>query len=133
MFQVDGFWYKLIENVLLAFLPVLASLAVGALYAWARKTWAQFKEHSPDIAYILEEAASMAVMAAEQAGAAGYITEKKEYALGIAQAFLNAKGIKIDLALLDAAIEAAVFKELNSNKIQAASFTGLLSSTGEKD
>lgn len=130
---MDDFWYKLIENLLIAFLPVLASLAVGALYAWARKTWAQFKEHSPDIAYILEEAASMAVMAAEQAGAAGYITEKKEYALGIAQAFLNAKGIKIDLALLDAAIEAAVYKELNSNKIQAASFTGLLSSTGEKD
>ena len=113
---MDDFWYKLIENILLAFLPVLASLAAGALFAWLRKTWAQFKAEKPDIAWILESAASMAVAAAEQAGAAGCITDKKNYALGVAQAYLDAKGVKIDLALLDAAIEAAVFNQLNSGK-----------------
>lgn len=116
MFQVDGFWYKLIENILLAFLPVLASLAAGALFAWLRKTWAQFKAEKPDVAWILEQAASMAVAAAEQAGAAGYITDKKNYALDMAQAYLDAQGIKISLDLLDAAIEAAVFNEINKGK-----------------
>lgn len=116
MFQVDGFWYKLIENLLLAFLPVLASLAAGALFAWLRKTWAQFKAEKPDVAWILEQAASMAVAAAEQAGAAGYITDKKNYALDMAQAYLDAQGIKINLDLLDAAIEAAVFNEINGKK-----------------
>ena len=113
---MDDFWYKLIENILLAFLPVLASLAAGALFAWLRKTWAQFKAEKPDVAWILEQAASMAVAAAEQAGAAGYITDKKNYALDMAQAYLDAQGIKINLDLLDAAIEAAVFNEINKGK-----------------
>lgn len=113
---MDDFWYKLIENILLAFLPVLASLAAGALFAWLRKTWAQFKAEKPDAAWILEQAASMAVAAAEQAGAAGYITDKKNYALDMAQAYLDAQGIKINLDLLDAAIEAAVFNEINKGK-----------------
>lgn len=117
---MDEFWVKLIQNVLLAFLPVIASLAAGALYAWLRKTWAQFKNEKPDIAWILEQAAAMAVQAAEQAGAAGFIKDKKEYALGIAQLYLDSKGLKIDLALLDAAIEAAVFAEFNKNKPKPA-------------
>ena len=116
---MDDFWYKLIENILLAFLPVLASLAAGALFAWLRKTWAQFKAEKPDVAWILEQAASMAVAAAEQAGAAGYITDKKNYALDMAQAYLDAQGIKINLDLLDAAIEAAVFNEINKGKVTA--------------
>ena len=117
---MDEFWMKLIQNLLLAFLPILASLAAGALFAWLRKTWAEFKAAKPDVAWILEQAAAMAVQAAEQAGAAGFIKDKKEYALGIAQLYLDSKGLKIDLALLDAAIEAAVFAEFNKNKPKPA-------------
>lgn len=117
---MDEFWMKLIQNILLAFLPVIASLAAGALYSWLRKTWAEFKAAKPDVAWILEQAAAMAVQAAEQAGAAGFIKDKKEYALGIAQLYLDSKGLKIDLALLDAAIEAAVFAEFNKNKPKPA-------------
>ena len=113
---MDGFWYKFIESLLLAFAPVLASLAAAALVALVRKWWAEFKQAQPDAAFWLEQAASMAVQAAEQAGMAGYIQDKKQYALEVAQRYLDAKGIKIDVELISDAIEAAVFAELNKGK-----------------
>jgi len=115
---MDEFWYRLIENLMLAFLPVLASLAAGALIAWIRKSWAEFKELRPDIAYYLEQAANMAVTAAEQAGAQGFIEDKKNYALDIAQRYLDAKGIKVDIELIEAAIEAAVLTEINGGQVK---------------
>jgi len=64
----------------------------------------------------LEEAAVFAVMAAEQAGAAELIKDKKVYAFDIAERWLELRGIKIDLDLIDAAIEAAVYEKFNAGK-----------------
>lgn len=57
--------------------------------------------------------AKQAVQVAEQTGLAKTGEEKKAEAIRVAQVYLNAYGIKIDVAQVAAAIEAAVFSELN--------------------
>jgi hypothetical protein len=100
-------------NFLLLVGPVLASLLAAYLAGKARKAWAEFKAEQPDAAYWLAWAAEAAVRAAEQAGMKQAIGSKKDYAIRAAQNWLALKGIKVDLALLEAAIEGAVWKELN--------------------
>ena len=41
-------------------------------------------------------------------------TEKKTYALRLATDYLAARGVKLDVALIEGAIEAAVFEELHT-------------------
>lgn len=107
---------KFVEALLLALAPLLASLAAAWLLAVARKAWADFRAAEPGKSYWIEEIASIAVRAAEQAGMAGYVEDKKTYALHIAERWLAAKGLRIDLELIDAAIEAAVWEELNKDR-----------------
>ena len=111
---------KFVEALLLALAPLLASLAAAWLLAAARKAWADYRAAEPGKAYWIEEIASIAVRAAEQAGLAGYIENKKDYALHIAERWLAAKGLRIDLELIDAAIEAAVWEELNKDRERPA-------------
>jgi len=66
--------------------------------------------------------ARMAVLAAEQAGLAGLVTDKKAAAINAAQAMLADRGLTIDLMALDAAIEAAVAAELNRPAINDAAY-----------
>lgn len=54
---------------------------------------------------------AQAVLAAEQYGGPG--TEKKKTAVMLADNWLQARGYKVDLNSLDAAIEAAVYEEIN--------------------
>lgn len=56
--------------------------------------------------------ARQAVAVAEQTGIAATAEEKKAEAIRVAQVYLNAYGIKIDVGQISAAIEAAVFTEL---------------------
>lgn len=106
------FLQKFLEFVM----PFLALALFGLLVSLARKAWVEVKEHRPDVAFALEEAARMAVMAAEQSNLAGLVKEKKAFALKIAEDYLALKGIKVDLHLIDAAVEAAVFEEINKQK-----------------
>ena len=114
--STPDFLSTLAQELALQFGPLLAA----ALIAWGLKEfgkfWISFKQNKPDVAYALESAAVMAVHAAEQAGAAGYISNKKTYAVDIAQKWLKAKGVSIDLELIMAAIEAAVLTEFNRFK-----------------
>jgi hypothetical protein len=113
---VNEFWSALIQNVLMGFVPVLASLLVAYLFAQFKLAWAKFQAARPDITSQMEWAARIAVNAAEQAGSAGIIAGKKEYALDFAEKWLKAQGFTVDLHLLDGAIEAAVYEELNKDK-----------------
>jgi hypothetical protein len=108
--------YTALNITLQAILPLLAVAASGWLVSKARLYWAQFKEAQPNVANTLGWAASVAVSAAEQAGAAQLIQDKKAYALQVAQALLKARGIGIDLIALDGAIEAAVYDRFNNPK-----------------
>ena len=105
-----------LQAVLIAILPGLAVAAFKWLWAKANTVWAELSERYPSVTDLLGQAASFAVSAAEQEGAAGLITDKKEYALAIAEKWLSEHGVTIALDLLSAAIEAAVYDEINHYK-----------------
>lgn len=107
---MDELWWKLLEQVLLVVLPVLAAAATAWIAQKVREGAARLTEHQRKV---LLAVVQTAVLAAEQAGAAGYVKDKKAYALEVAQGWLKQQGVKIDLGLLDAAIEAAVLEEFN--------------------
>ncbi len=109
-------WNKILETVIMVLIPVLIPALVAYLVALTKKAWAQAKEAKPDLMWALEEAARFAVQAAEQSQLSGLVSDKKAYALQIAEDYLASKNIKIDLHLIDAAVESAVWAELNKDK-----------------
>ena len=107
MEEFYAFLWKLLEGVLIAVLPVLATTLTVWLVQKIREIG---KDMSAEVVYSIEAAARIAVDAAEQAGLAGLIENKKEYALGFAQEYLDRRGVKVNLSLLDGLIEAAVME-----------------------
>jgi len=101
-------WSKILESVLLVVLPILATALTTWVLAKIGVEWQRFKNAKPDIADLLARGALFAVQAAEQMGLAKLIDDKKTYALQIAEDWLLLKGVKIDLHLIEAAIEKAV-------------------------
>ena len=105
MDAVYAFLWKLLENVLVAVLPIL----VTAITAWVvQKVREIGKTLNEKQMVAIQTAVNIAVSAAEQAGLAGLIDSKKQYALDLAQSFLNKQGIKVNVSLLEGIIEAAV-------------------------
>ena len=111
-----------LQKLLEYFLPILAVALVGFLAAKIKYFLAESKAWNPKITSLLEEAAVFAVMAAEQAGAAKLIESKKEYAFDIAERWLELRGVHIDLDLIDAAIEAAVYEKFTAGKTYGIGF-----------
>ena len=109
MIEFQEIGVKVLNAVLMAALPALAVSLTGAVIAWARKTWAEFKRTEPGIADQVAFYARIAVEAAEQAGAAKLVEDKKRYALDIAQRWLEQNGLgDIDVELIAAEIERQV-------------------------
>lgn len=105
------------EGVLLAIAPVLASMVAAWLIAKIKEAWAAARiAVGEEWAWVLDMAATKAVYAAEQAKLGELIENRKAYALDLAQQFLKDRGYEIDLALIDAAIEAAILEQFNLNK-----------------
>ncbi|MBP7213322.1 MAG: hypothetical protein KBA03_03725 [Anaerolineaceae bacterium] len=113
-------WNLILANVLtevLAYLlPLLVVALVSAIVTWAVKQWGLAKAANPALTEVLEQAALIAVRAAEQAGISGLIENKKEYAISIVEAWLKKQGLPIDIDVIAAAIEAAVWEEFNSEQ-----------------
>ena len=107
---MSNFWSGILQQVLSITLPPLAVALVALVIAWIRKVE---KGLSADVMDSINLAVMMAVNAAEQAGAAQLIADKKEYALDLAQQYLAKQGIKLDLSLLDGMIESAVKTQIN--------------------
>ena len=105
-----------LQSLLEFLLPIVAVAVISVLVSWAKLLWAKAQSWNPDTTDLLEEAAKIAVTAAEQAGAAELIEDKKSYAMDIAERWLDQHGISIDIELIDAAIEAAVYQQFNSDK-----------------
>jgi hypothetical protein len=114
------------QKFLEAALPVLASLLAAWLVAKIRQAWSQLSAKDPELAYWLSSGADMAVNAAEQAQLAGLISDKKIYALGVLEKYLAEHGVKLDLVVMSAAIEAAVWTEINRDKAVAEKKTGFV-------
>jgi hypothetical protein len=108
------FLSELAQSVLLAIAPIIASALAAWLIGMARAAWAKAKQTVGDEwAWALDEGAKIAVRAAEQLKLAEIIEDKKDYAVATLQAYLDERGLKVDLAVLEAAIEAAVLSEFN--------------------
>ena len=110
-------------NLALLALPVIAAFLVALLRAWVKKVLQDLENAKPDFAYALETAVGLAVKAAEGMALAGFIEDKKQYAFEIAQEWLDDNGWdEVNVELLDAAIESAVFAKFNSEGAKISAF-----------
>ncbi len=106
------------QELLVAIAVPLAGLLAGLLIAKIKQAWAS-AESKIDERYVwmIDEAVRVAVLAAEQSKLAEHIDNKKEYAIDAATRYLEARGFKIDLALISDRIEAAVMELFNKGKV----------------
>jgi len=116
---------KVIEAILIAILPPLAVVLVSVVLAHAKRVWGDLKQCYPSVTDLVEQAAVFAVQAAEQAGAAELIKDKKQYAIQIAEAWLVANHITTDIDLIGAAIEKAVLELFNSDDETPTGYEGV--------
>jgi hypothetical protein len=108
---VTQFLNVFLPPVLVALAGLLAGLAVQGL----RLLGAKIKEAQPELFEQMQWIAQTAVLAAEQAGAAGLIADKKEYAIEVVEAWLTQYGYgDVDVVMIEAAVEKAVLEEFNS-------------------
>lgn len=115
---MDEFWKVFANNLLMAFAPVLAGLLAALIISWVRLLWARVAAEKPQLAEVLHQAATLAVMAAEQSGMSGYVADKKRYAIDYLQNYLISQGWgAINIELIEGAIEAAVLEQFNSDKV----------------
>lgn len=118
MEQIMQFLSVFAEGVLLAIAPVLASMVAAWLIAKIKEAWAKARAAAGEWVWVLDALAEKAVNAAEQANMAGLIQDKKEYAMEIVAKFLADQGLTINIALIDAAIEAAVLEQFNKGRVK---------------
>ena len=100
---------EIAEKVLITVTPIIA----GMIAAWLVKLISQADVKLREMVgeewkWALDTAASMAVRAAEQMKITGLIEDKKDFAVATVEAYLDEHGLKVDLSLVEVAIEAAV-------------------------
>lgn len=107
----------LLQTMITVFVPVIAAFAVS----WLRTKSAEIKSQIPvNQMALAEQLIAQFVKAAEQSGlknelmAAG--SAKKAMVLQLAETELTKKGINLDLEVLSAMIEAAVYEEFTKSK-----------------
>ena len=111
-------WNEILTQVLIVLLPPLAVALSRWAWAKASELFAEIEEMKPQLADFLRQAAYFAVTAAEQAKLGDALIVKKDYALTVAEKYLEENfGLKVDISLLDAAIEKAVWEEFNSDPL----------------
>lgn len=115
----------LLETVIVVFVPILASI----LAAYLKKTLDQAKQKLTDQQYIfISNVLSDFVRAAEQTGLKDELLKegsaKKEWVLNESAAYLESKGIKIDVKELSVLIENAVLDNFNWGKLSGHSEIG---------
>ena len=103
---------EFVFNLMVIALPIISAFLIAALRALIKKWLAELEATKPQFAFFLREAVEIAVAAAEQMEIAGFVEDKKQHALNIAQAYLNEHGWdEFDIDVLEAAIEAEVLKQ----------------------
>ena len=104
-------------NLAVLALPIISAFLIALLKAWIDKVLADIEANKPKLAEAIKEAVSLAVKAAEGMELGGFIDDKKQYALNIAQNWLDSEGWdEVDIDVLEAAIEAEVLKVFNRVK-----------------
>ena len=110
---------NVMQDALQVFLIAVVPAVAGYLAILAKAQFdlmkANLEEKKPSLFNAIRVAVGLAVKAAEQLGAAGYIEDKKQYAFEIAQEFLSDQGWdEISVEIIEAAIESAVLAKFNS-------------------
>lgn len=114
---MDDIIVKAFSDFLAVVLPVLLSALAAVAVNYFRLLEQRIKNEKPDLYKVLDLLVKQGVSAAEQLGLNGQIEDKKAYALKYVQDMLNQYGLKeIDVAIIEAKIEAAVFDEITKNK-----------------
>ena len=111
---VSDFLSMLAQALLVIALPIL----IAALAFWLKQKADEIKSKlTKEQLTALESIGSIAVRAAEQAGITKQIvggSAKKEYALQVAQNYLNSLCVKVDVTAVANVIESEVLKQFNS-------------------
>ncbi len=100
---------ELVQALLLATLPVLAAQLSAFLFQAYKAKRAELDERQR---WMLDQVVGIAVLAAEQIYENGDGAEKKAYALNVAEEWIAKRGLTLDLELLNAQIEAAVYSQV---------------------
>ena len=115
--EVD--WNVIIGEIMTQILKVVIPLFVAMIIKWAVELYHKIKTEQPEWLPVLEYAAELAVLAAEQIYGDGHGDEKKQYAIQTIQNILAEHGLKLDLTVIDDAIEAEVYKWLHHEEENA--------------
>lgn len=110
-------WNEVIGQCLTQILRILLPLGVALIIKWAVELYHKIKSEQPEVAPILEYAAELAVLAAEQIFGSGKGDQKKQYAVETIQRILAENGLKLDLSVIEDAIEAEVYKWLHHDEL----------------
>ena len=106
-------WSVIIGEIMTQILRVLIPLFVAMIIKWAVELYHKIKTEQPEWLPVLEYAAELAVLAAEQLFGDGHGAEKKKYAIETIQKILAEHDIKLNLSVIEDAIEAEVYKWLH--------------------
>lgn len=121
MFDLD-FISKLLQDLLLAILPVLALQGVSYLF---KALDVQKAKLSAEQRAAITTMVKIAVFAAEQTGlkakAEGWALDKKKFAIDYVVDQLNKAGLSVDIEAIATEIEAVVLDEFNRCKWEAVS------------
>lgn len=98
---------EFLNELLRQAMPVVAAALVAWIAASLSTVWKNFKAAKPELAVNLAYAANMAIAAAEKAGIDDAIKDKKEFAVGVAENYLQSIGLNVDLDIIADAIEEA--------------------------
>jgi hypothetical protein len=110
-------WRSVLSTFVQVFLTALAPVIASMLAAWLLQQYKLTRAKlAPEQLRWLDQVAVFAVLAAEQSNLAGLVTEKRDYAFGLVEKQLAQYGYKFDADTIYAAIEKAVFEQLNRFK-----------------
>ena len=112
---MDVDWNVIAGEIMTQALRVLVPLFVAMIIKWAVELYHKLKVEQPEWIPVLEYAAQLAVLAAEQIFGDGQGAKKKQYAIETIQRILAEKGFVLDLTIIDDAIEAEVWKWLHDS------------------
>lgn len=113
--EVD--WNVVAGEVMTQILKVVIPVFVALIIKWAVELYHKLRTEQPEWIPVLEYAAELAVLAAEQIFGEGHGDEKKKYAIETIEAILEEKGFHLDVSVIDDAIEAEVYKWLHHDEL----------------
>jgi len=118
-------WSDLLQPILETLLDVLLPVVLSVVALWIKQLISKAKAEieEANLSWLLVLARQL-VVAAEQAGVTGMIEdigeEKKAMVVSLLQKAADARGIKIDMEVLSAIIEAAVVAEFGLSEPEPA-------------